>query len=113
MSRRGLSLPILLLALAAGLGCGDDEAAKGTPTPPELTVPQERGTDDTTDDTTPEQSSPPPTSTGEQPSAPSPPPAAAPRGQAEDSPQNDIPPKPGTPKDRFERFCEANPGACG
>jgi hypothetical protein len=30
----------------------------------------------------------------------------------QDSPQNDTPPPSGSPAERFERFCEENPGAC-
>ncbi len=31
----------------------------------------------------------------------------------QDSPQNDTPPPRGSPEERFENFCEENPGACG
>lgn len=30
----------------------------------------------------------------------------------QDSPQNDAPPPSGSPAERFEQFCEENPGAC-
>ena len=30
-----------------------------------------------------------------------------------DTPENDTPPPPGSPAERFEEFCEENPGACG
>jgi hypothetical protein len=30
----------------------------------------------------------------------------------QDSPQTDTPPPSGSPAERFERFCEENPGAC-
>ena len=30
-----------------------------------------------------------------------------------DSPENDQPPEPGSPAERFEQFCAQNPGACG
>jgi len=30
----------------------------------------------------------------------------------QDSPQNDTPPPSGSPAERFEQFCEENPGAC-
>ena len=31
----------------------------------------------------------------------------------EDSPENDVPPEPGSPEAEFEQFCEENPEACG
>jgi hypothetical protein len=30
----------------------------------------------------------------------------------DDSPQNDTPPPSGSPAERFEQFCQENPGAC-
>ena len=30
----------------------------------------------------------------------------------QDSPQNDTPPPSGSPAERFEQFCQENPGAC-
>jgi hypothetical protein len=32
--------------------------------------------------------------------------------QPQDSPQNDTPPPSGSPAERFEQFCQENPGAC-
>ena len=37
-------------------------------------------------------------------------PAAPP---AEDTPENDAPPPEDTPAERFEEYCNENPGACG
>ena len=57
--------------------------------------------------------------------APDPATAPAPRGEGDgsapaptsrarpDSPQNDTPPPPGSPAERFEQECERNPEACG
>jgi hypothetical protein len=30
-----------------------------------------------------------------------------------DTPENDAPPAQGSPAERFEQYCEENPGACG
>jgi hypothetical protein len=30
-----------------------------------------------------------------------------------DTPQNDAPPPQGSPAERFEQYCNDNPGACG
>jgi hypothetical protein len=32
---------------------------------------------------------------------------------AEDAPENDVPPPEDTPAERFEEYCNENPGACG
>ena len=51
-------------------------------------------------------------------SAPSAPPAGTGGGGTggtpapQDSPQNDTPPPSGSPAERFEEFCQKNPGAC-
>lgn len=110
MSRVVLATALLALMLAPGCG-GDDEQAKTAPEPPELTVP--RSEPETT-----------PTETTE--AAPGPDPATAPAPQGEgdgstpaprqappDSPQNDTPPPPGSPAERFEQECERNPESCG
>ena len=88
-------------------GCGgDDERAEPAITVPDLTVP---GGDEV---------QPAPTGTAPTP-APAPPPAdtsggaPAPAEPQTDSPENDLPPPPDSPAERFEEFCEANPGACG
>jgi hypothetical protein len=117
---------LLLLALAAGFatGCGDDNdpAAQPPVTLPDLTVPQ-------TDEAPP----PPEPETGTETTAPPPPepvpepepapepvqpdpdggtPAPVPE-LPEDTPENDTPPPPDSPAERFEDFCNENPGACG
>ena len=98
----------LALALVALAGCGgdDEEPALTTPT---LTVPGEP-TETTPTQTAPETSTEPeapPADTSGGTTVPSPgePPA--------DSPGSDQPPTPGSPEERFEDFCNANPGACG
>jgi len=106
----------LVALLAAGLmaGCGgDDEPAAGGPsTLPDLTVPQtdearpavpETETAAPTPEPQPEPTIPDPDGGAPAP-APEPPP---------DAPENDTPPPPGSPAERFEDFCNDNPGACG
>jgi hypothetical protein len=99
---------VALLALAAGAaGCGadDEPSAETLPDPPELTVPRtdpiESDTVETQEQPTetvpPETEAPPPTETT--------PPA--------DTPTSDTPPPPNSPAERFEDFCNENPGACG
>jgi hypothetical protein len=94
----------LVAVVLAGCG-GDDEPAEPAITVPDLTVP---GRDE---------AQPLPTGTATAPA--STPPAdtsggtTAPAQPEPDSPENDTPPPPGSPAERFEEFCEANPGACG
>jgi hypothetical protein len=99
----------LALALVAFAGCGgDDEPAETTVPLPQLTVP---GSDDTTQpaptDTAPAAETQPPADDGSG-GTPAPEPEDAP-----DGPENDTPPPEGSPAERFEEFCDANPGACG
>jgi hypothetical protein len=116
--RRGLIPLLLLLALAPG-GCGGDDEAPAKPTKArELTVP--RATE-----THPEAAATTPTTQRQQQQQPhQPQPAPAPQGDAsggapapqtqpQDSPQYDTPPPKGSPAERFEKFCDENPGACG
>ena len=98
-----------MVALA---GCGGDQetAAEKTPELPELTVPRTDTIEETVEPETekvpPATETPPPATDGGAP-APEPAPPAA------DSPQNDTPPPPESPAERFEEFFNANPGACG
>jgi hypothetical protein len=39
-------------------------------------------------------------------------PATTPRDPT-DTPENDAPPPEGSPAERFEQYCNENPGACG
>ena len=99
-----IALACGLLALAPGCGGDDEEEPVKAPT---LTVPGEREPD-----TTERQD----TATTETDTAPAQPESGgqpAPEPQPEDSPQNDTPPPAGSPAERFEQFCEDNPGACG
>lgn len=40
-------------------------------------------------------------------------PAPAPEEEPADTPENDAPPPQGSPAERFEEWCNENPGACG
>jgi ABC-type phosphate transport system substrate-binding protein len=112
--RRALTARVLLLTLllVAGLsGCGgDDEPASTTRELPDLALP-------TTTETTPPvtETTPAPTSTTVDPATETLPeegPSTTPE-QPEDSPQNDAPPPGDSPAERFEEYCNENPGACG
>lgn len=114
-ARARFALAFATLALAAGAlsACGDDEEPTTTTTAP--TAPTT--TTGATDDNGREESSggKEETTGSEQPNGG----VAAPessggagRGQPEDSPENDIPPAPGSPAEQFEQFCDENPDAC-
>jgi hypothetical protein len=115
---------LLILVLAAATGCGGDEEGRAETTPalPELTMP-ERDPGPEAAEPEPEPAPvPEPAPEPEvvpQPAEPTPPPATdggtpAPQPEAPpDSPENDVPPPPGSPAERFEEFCDENPGACG
>ena len=118
-----------LVAVSLAACGGDDEPSNDEIRKPPLTVPQDDSAGDETDtatdtteppDTTPDTGGA-TTSPGEPPldqpnpgngGVPAPdtndPPADPPR----DSPENDTPPEPGSPEERFEQFCTENPGAC-
>ena len=124
-----------MAALAAvGLAAcgGDDEPSNEELRKPPLTVPQDdsqrgdttdtTGTDQTgtapdeggtgtgeTTTTTDEPLDQPDPGTGGVPAPDTNDPAANPQ---RDSPENDLPPEPGSPEERFEQFCDQNPGAC-
>jgi hypothetical protein len=122
---------LAVLALALGACGGDDEpAAERRPKAPELTVPETEPATATTEYSPPTSSpapstrSPAPTRTtspdqgdsgdsgdeasGDGSSGGTP----APSSPQPDDPTNDTAPPAGIPAERFERFCEANPGAC-
>jgi hypothetical protein len=116
--RRALIARLLALGLVALLvaapGCGGDDepAAQPPPTVPDLTVPQtdaeeppEPETETVAPAPAPEPDAVPPGTDGGTP-APAPEPPA-------DSPENDTPPPTDSPAERFEEFCNENPGACG
>ena len=104
---------LLAIAALAVAGCGgDDESAQTTPTKPELTVPG--GSDPGLDGTTGTDETDTGTDTGSGGTAapPAQAPTTPPAQQPQDSPQNDQPPPAGSPAQRFENFCDENPGAC-
>jgi hypothetical protein len=103
---RRLTIALACGALALMPACGGDDEDEPI-TAPELTVP--RATDTETEaNTTTDQ-----TGTESVPSQPDSGGAQAPSTESQDSPQNDQPPPAGSPAERFEQFCEENPGACG
>ncbi len=103
--------------LATGVSaCGDDEKASET-TP---TVTTETETTPTTE-TVPTATTPPPATTPRTTPTPQPEPnsggttapSTTPQSQPQDGPDNDVPPEPGSPAERFEQQCEQNPQTCG
>jgi hypothetical protein len=104
----GLLVGVVIAAL------DEDDSSRGPVTAPELTVPRESGVTDTQTDTHREQGATgPPGSGGSEPATPG---STNPTGGAqapdEDTPKHNTAPPPGSPADRFEKFCEQNPGAC-
>jgi hypothetical protein len=101
-----------LLAAAMAVGCGaDDEPATGRePTVPDLTVPQTDEPAPSVPETETETTAPPTTETTAPPTSGGTP---APKPPQTDTPENDTPPPSGSPAERFEDFCNDNPGACG
>lgn len=114
----GAVLTGLLVGVVIASSGGDGDGAPTDTEPPELTVPGEgsggadRGTTDTRTDEGPTTDS---GATGTDQSAPAPSGpdtgGAAP-AQPDDTQQNDTPPPSGSPAERFEQFCDANPAAC-
>jgi hypothetical protein len=112
---------VLALALAAS-GCGgdDEHSAETERALPNLTVPQGEATGTETEaapgtvpevpfdpstETLPPVETVPPATGGGTPAPEAEPPA--------DTPENDTPPPADSPAERFEDFCDDNPGACG
>lgn len=127
LGRRLAGLLLVCAALAAiAAGCGGDDETPTVDQPESERPASEPGTDNQPDTTT----TAPPTTTettkpGSGGTAPpgetttttpgsggSAPPGSYDPGQP-DSPENDIPPEPGTPEERFEKYCEEHPEACG
>ena len=108
----GLALAALLLA---GCGGDDEPADETTPALPNLTVPQ----GDTGETVEPPPAPVPDPATETLPPVETVPPSTGggtPAPEAEpppDSPENDAPPPEDSPAERFEEFCNENPGACG
>jgi len=113
-------LAIALALVPASAGCGgDDESAQTTPELPRLTTPQTETEPPPPPET--ETAAPldpgtetlPPDGDGDSSDdggTPAPAPEAEPPA---DTPENDTPPPADSPAERFEKFCEENPGACG
>lgn len=100
----------VLAALALALGgaaCGDDDDGgdETDTTIPSVTIPS-----DTTTTTAPTTTTE-PTTTEDDARGNGGTPTVDPN--AEDSPENDKPPAPGSPEEAFEQDCQANPGKCG
>jgi type IV secretory pathway VirB10-like protein len=108
---------LLAVALVASSCGGDNEPAAEKEAPlPNLTVPEgepteteteaapEAPVDPSTEILPPVETVPPSTGGG------TPAPEAEP---APDTPENDTPPPADSPAERFEEFCDDNPGACG
>jgi hypothetical protein len=111
-----LVLTLTLLALA---GCGGDDEPVRESGPGVLTVPRsatERQRTVPRTETTPTattETAPPREGGGAPvPQAPQPDPVPTPEPPV-DSPDNDVPPPADSPAERFEQYCQDNPGACG
>jgi len=97
------------VAALAGCGGGDDPA-RTTRELPDLAVPTTSTTPPVTEET------PPSTSTTVDPATETLPEEGPRPDQGEppaDTPENDSPPPGDTPAERFEEYCNENPGACG
>lgn len=100
-------------------GGGDDDGGGGSQTVPELTPPPGSSLDESQTRTdrrgaTGEQDSQGESGGAAEPTAPAPstPDTGGDTAPPQDTEQNDTPPPSGSPAERFERFCEENPGAC-
>ena len=101
-------MPLLLVAALAGCG-GDDEPADTTRSLPDLAIP-------TTETTPPPVTETAPPATTVDPATETLPeegPVPTTTQPPQDTPENDAPPPEGSPAERFEEYCNENPGACG
>ena len=102
-------MPLLVSAAIAGCGGDDEPAGETTRELPDLAIP----TETTPTVTTPAEQ---PTTTTVDPATETLPeegPAPVPEDPPADSPESDTPPPENTPAERFEEYCNENPGACG
>lgn len=115
---RGLATVVVGATLLLGAGCGGDSenADKTTPTITTESVPTATQTTETAiTPTTPVPTTPKPTITppGAPNSGGTTVPATPKPRTTPDGPGNDTPAAPDSPAGRFEKYCDANPGACG
>jgi hypothetical protein len=105
-ARRRIVIPVAVIAAGLGVaGCGDDDSGDTTPSIsiPTVTAPTAPTT------TTPAT----PTTGGSAPGATTTQGGGRYNPSVPDSPENDVPPPPGSPQEAFEKQCEENPAACG
>lgn len=103
-------LALALAATPAMLGCGSDD--EPTPTVEPATPTGPAGPAGQRDEGEPREPDPLEDDGG----VVAPPPENGQQGQSgpsvEDSPESDVPPRPGSPEEEFERWCDENPDAC-
>ena len=101
-------MPLLVAAALAGCGGDDETTTRPARTLPDLSVPTTPSTPGTTEQA-------PATTTVDPATEPLPEegPGTTPSEPPADSPENDAPPPEDTPAERFEEYCNENPGACG
>ena len=98
---------VAVAALVAGCG-GDDEPARTTRELPELAIPRPESTTTVEQQTAPSSTTVDP-ATETLPEEGPPPSDTAPA----DTPESDTAPPQDSPAERFEEYCNENPGACG